>query len=214
MKKEKMVTVTIKTSNGAERKVELSETQIVGIFGLDHGKVQLSTLKAGETFSTGKHEWVVLEQSGDTTAVLHKDVLEKLMQFDGSTNNWVTSYLRGWLNNTFAKEIMAEIGADNLVAHTPDLSTDDGSDSYAGDGNKDKVSLLSCNTYRKYHKYIPKTDSWYWTLTALSTEEGNTSYVRYVYSGGTLVCDSCRNYCGGVRPFCIFKSNILVSKGE
>lgn len=212
MKKEKMVQITIK--NGAEFTVEVPESKVAEIFGAGYGKVQLSTLKAGETFSTGKHEWVVLEQSGDTTAVLHKDVLEKLMQFDGSNNNWVTSYLRGWLNNTFAKEILAEIGADNLVAHTPDLSTDDGSDSYAGDGNKDKVSLLSCNKYRKYHKYIPKTDSWYWTLTPLSTEEGNTSFVRYVYGDGSLCCNVCINYYGGVRPFCIFKSNILVSKGE
>lgn len=212
MKKEKMVQITIK--NGVEFTVELPESKVAEIFGAGYGKVQLSTLKAGETFSTGKHEWVVLEQSGDTTAVLHKSVLEDYRKFDNNSNNWITSDIRKWLNSEFAAIIQAEIGADNLVPHTPDLSTDDGSDSYAGDGNKDKVSLLSCNTYRKYHKYIPKTDSWYWTLTALSTEERNTSCVRYVNSGGTLSGSSCNDDNGGVRPFCIFKSNILVSKGE
>ena len=210
MKKEKMVQITIK--NGAEFTVEVPESKVAEIFGAGCGKVQLSTLKCGETCSTGKHEWVVLEQSGDTTAVLHKDVLEKLMKFDNDINNWVTSYLRDWLNDKFADEIMAEIGADNLVAHTPDLSTDDGSDSYS-DSVKDKVSLLSCNSYRKYHKFIPKIDKWYWLLTALSSEVCQ-SYVRDVSNDGTLDYINCSNDDGGVRPFCIFKSNILVSKGE
>lgn len=209
-KKEKMVTVTIK--NGAEFTVELTESKIAEIFGKNYGKVELSTLKAGEIFSTGKYEWVVLEQSGDTTAVLLKDVLQDKKQFDNSSNDWNRSTLRKWLNNTFANELSNEIGEDNLVEHTPDLSTDDGTSKYTSDGTKDKVSLLSCNSYRAYRQYIPKVDDWYWTLTPYSSEV-YTSFVRFVYSDGSLF----RNYCSygvGVRPFCIFKSKILISKGE
>ena len=207
MKKEKMVTVTIK--NGAEFTVELPESKIAEIFGASYGKVELSTLKAGETFSTGEHEWVVLEQSGDTTAVLLKDCLKDYRRFDASSNNWVTSELRKWLNNGFAKEIEQEIGKDNLVAHTPDLSTDDGSDDYASDGKKDKVSMLSCNSYRQYHKVIPKIDSWYWTLTPLSSEVWE-SFVRFVSGYGALGDYGCNDDLGGVRPFLIVKSNILI----
>lgn len=183
MKKDKMVTITVK--NGAEFSIEVPESKLKELFGKNYGKVQLSTLKAGETFLTGNHEWVVLEQSGDTTAVIHKDVLKGYRRFDVKSNNWLTSELRKWLNNEFAKEIAEEVGENNLVEHTPDLSTDDGSDKYEYNGEKDKVSLLSCNSYRKYHKYIPKTDSWYWALTPLSTEV-YMSYVRFVYGYGSL----------------------------
>lgn len=210
MKKEKMVQITIK--NGAEFTVEVPESKVAEIFGAGYGKVKLSTLKAGETFSTGKHDWVVLEQSGDTTAVIHKDCLEDLRRFDANSNNWIKSEIRKWLNSEFAEEIVKEIGLENIVEHKPDLSTDDGTDKYGI--AEDMISLISCNNYRKYRKFIPKTDKWYWTLTALSTEDGNTSYVRCVYWYGTLNFYFVYFSDGGVRPFCIFKSNILVSKGE
>ena len=205
-KKEKMVTLTIK--NGAEFTVELPESKIAEIFGKNYGKVELSKLKVGETFSTGKYEWVVLEQEGDTTAVLLKDVLDEKRRFDCKSNDWVNSEIRKWLNDDFAEELISEIGEDNLVAHTVDLSTDDGSESYKSDGKQDKVSLLSCNDYRRYYKYIPKINNWYWTLTPLSTEVC-TSYVRYVNFSGSLDSNFCDNS-SGVRPFCIFKSKILV----
>lgn len=212
MKKEKMVTLIVK--NGTEFTVELPESKIAELLGGKCcNKVQLSSIKAGETFSIGKHEWVVLEQSGDTTAVLLKDCLDDLSKFDDNSNNWISSYIREWLNDIFAKEIVAEIGDKNLVAHTSDISTDDGSDSYQDDGKKDKVSLLSCSKYRKYYKVIPKTDKWYWTLTPISSRV-DKGYVRCVCYDGTLNCNYCYFSGGGVRPFCIFKSNIFVSRGE
>ena len=191
--------------------IEVPESKLKDLFGKNFGKVQLSTLKAGETFLTGDHEWVVLEQSGDTTAVIHKDCLEDLRRFDGNSNNWIISEIRKWLNSEFAEEIADEIGLENLVEHKPDLSPDDGTDKYGI--AEDIVSLISCNDYRKYRKFIPKTDKWYWTLTAYSSEV-DTSYVRYVYWSGSLDGDGVSNDSGGVRPFCIFKSNIYVSKGE
>ena len=209
MKKEKMVNLTL----DGKFTVELPESKIAELFGKNYGKVELSTLKAGETFSTGEHEWVVLEQSGDTTAVLHKDVLEDYRRFDAKSNDWVRSEIRKWLNTEFAKEIADEIGGDNLVAHTPDLSTDNGSSEYTTDGKKDKVSMLSCNAYRRYYDVIPKTGSWYWTVTSMSSDCW-LDYVRCVSSSGALVCNDCCSNRGGVRPFCIFKSKILILKGE
>lgn len=209
MKKDKMVTLTVK--NGAEFTIEVPESKLKDLFGKNFGNVQLSTLKAGETFSPGDHEWVVLEQSGDTTAVIHKDCLEDLRRFDESSNNWITSEIRKWLNGEFAEEIADEIGEDNLVKHTPDLSTDDGTEAYGT--CKDKVSLISYSSYRKYRKFIPKTDKWYWTLTAYSSEV-DTSFVRYVNWNGSLDYLGVDINDGGVRPLCIFKSNIYVTKGE
>ena len=105
-----------------------------------------------------------------------------------------------------------KIGNENIVNHTVDLTSDDGRTDYQS--CDDNISLLTCDMYRKYvyilEKYNPQ--KWWWLATAHSTESnGYQRAVRCVYVNGTLYNYFCY-FNNGVRPFCILKSNIFVSK--
>lgn len=168
-------------------------------------KVKLASVPIGETFKIGDEEWIVLEQSGDTTAVLKKDLLLVKFKFDDTTNNFSKSYINHFLNVHYKEKLQKLVG-DNLCEHTVDLTADDGLKDYKK--CKAYVSLLTCEQYRKYTdimlKYNPK--QWWWLATAYSTHtRGYSVSVRCVDYGGTLHGCFCDNR-SGVRPFCILKS--------
>lgn len=169
-------------------------------------KVKLASIPIGETFKIGNEEWIVLEQSGDTTAVLKKDLLPGSHKFDNNTNNFAKSEIYSFLNDEYYVRLAALIGTNNICEHTVDLTADDGLRDYKK--CKAYVSLLTCELYRKYTdimlKYNP--EQWWWLATAYSTPtRGYSELARYVCDDGTLHI-SYYNYNGGVRPFCILKS--------
>ena len=169
-------------------------------------KVKLASIPIGETFKIGDEEWIVLEQSGDTTAVLKKDLLPDSHKFDSNTNNFAKSEIYSFLNDEYYAKLAALIGTNNICEHTVDLTADDGLRDYKK--CKAYVSLLTCELYRKYTdimlKYNPK--QWWWLATAYSTPtRGYSELARYVCIDGTLHISD-HNYNGGVRPFCILKS--------
>lgn len=168
--------------------------------------MKLASVPVGETFKIGGEEWIVLEQSGDTTAVLKKDLLPDSRKFDSNTNNFAKSEIYSFLNDEYYARLAALIGTNNICEHTVDLTADDGLKDYKK--CKAYVSLLTCELYRKYTdimlKYNPK--QWWWLATAYSTPtRGCTVLSRCVNSNGTLGI-SYRGLDGGVRPFCILKS--------
>lgn len=192
-------------------KIELTEEQINEIkeqFGIE--KVVLSSIEPGDTFKIGNHEFFVLEQSGDTTAVILKDLLHTEVQF-GNNNNYDGSDVDK-LCKEFENEISEFCGKDNLIEHTVDLTTDDGLKDYGK--VRRKMSLLTAEMYRKYVYLLDKhkPDCWWWLATAHSTTtHDNPNWVKCVSPSGDI--DSGfydDDY--GVRPFCILKSNIFVSK--
>ena len=195
-----------------DKKIELTLEQVKEIensFGFN--RVMLKDIEVGETFKVGNLEFVVLEHNEETTAVILKDFW-KTAQFNGSFNDYKESEIRKDLNNAFYNELSGAIGADNIVKHTVDLTADDGRTDYKQ--CEDNISLLTCDLYRKYvyilEKYNPK--KWWWLATAYSTKSNDyETLVRCVNGYGTLYDNYCYN-CIGVRPFCILKSNIFVSK--
>ena len=169
-------------------------------------KVKLASVPVGETFKIGGKEWIVLEQSGDTTAVLKKDLLTDSRKFDSNMNNFAKSEIYSFLNDEYYVRLAALIGTNNICEHTVDLTADDGLKDYKK--CKAYVSLLTCELYRKYTdimlKYNPK--KWWWLATAYSTPtRGYDRLVRFVNNYGTFDYYYCSNDCG-VRPFCILKS--------
>lgn len=172
---------------------------------------KLSDIPAGETFKLGDHEMIVLEQSRDTTAVIRRELLVENMAF-GKNNRYEGSNVDAECGK-FADEIAAMVGAENLVEHTVDLTADDGLKDYGK--IRRRASLLTADLYRRYVEILDKhkIDRWWWLATPHSTEKhGNVSWVKCVAPSGCIYGGDYYDGSCGVRPFCILKSNIFVSK--
>ena len=195
---------------------ELTEEQVKSIVdGLaapvkTAGKKPLSEVKVGDTFNIGDHEFIVLKQSGDTTAVLSKTLVENSVKF-GDTPDFEKSNVKKILDK-FAKKIANEIGDGALVTHTVNQTTLDGMSHYGI--SKAQMSLMTIDHVRKYAEVLDKhkSDKWYWLVTPWSTPDRGweTSMCCVAPSGFVYRNFSFYDYFG-VRPFCILKSNIFVS---
>jgi len=166
-------------------------------------------LSVGDTFKLAGLTWTILDIT-DKGYMCIADRLEDSMKFDSESNNWVGSQLRGYLNTKFIKKIADEIGEENIVSFNRNLLSLDGQDEY---GNcKDTVSLLTVDDYRKYRRFIPNTDDWWWLATPWSTKRNSYEYsVAVVSPSGNFNYHGCVNYYG-VRPFCIFSSELFESE--
>ena len=192
------------------QKIELNDDQVKLIVAAAGKKVELGRIAAGDTFKIGEHEFVVLEQYFDTTAVICKNLINDDQVF-GENNNYNGSHVDEFCNS-FAQFIASVVGQENLVQHMVDLTSDDGLKDY---GVIDRqVSLLTADQYRRYVEILDrhKVDSWWWLATPFSTAtHGYARSVKCVSPSGCIDNFYC-NYVYGVRPFCILKSNIFVSK--
>lgn len=194
-----------------DQKIEMTTEQLelIRVVLAPNKKNRLRDIVVGDTFKIGEHELVVLEQSGDTAAVIRKDLLEKSMKF-GSNNNFDGSDVDRKCS-AFAQEIAAIIGEKNIVEHTVDLTSDDGLKDYGK--VRRKASLLTAELYRRYVEILDKhkIKKWWWLATPFSTpKHDGASWVKCVAPSGYIGIVSCD--CGfGVRPFCILKSDIFVS---
>lgn len=192
-------------------KVELSAAQVAKIknaIGLKQTK--LKSVPVGDCFKVGEHEFIVLEQSGDTVAVILKNLLYDEKQF-GSNNNFENSDVDK-ICEAFGREIANVIGDKNIIEHTVDLTSDDGLKDYGK--IKRKMSLLTTELYRRYVEVLDKEklDAWWWLATAHSTPaHENSTWVKCVSPGGNINDGDC-NGNSGVRPFCILNSDIFVSR--
>ena len=195
-------------------KINLTDEQVEEIkrtFSVN--QIKLSDIPEGETFKVGNYEFVVLEHLEDKTAVILKDLLETNMKF-GDTNNFSDEgcVVRKRLEE-FASELEGIVGKDNLITHDVDLTADDGLKDYGT--TTAKVSLLTCNLYRKYVETLDnyKVKKWWWLVTPFSTPKHDPdNWVKGVVPSGYVSDGSNYDNDVGVRPFCIFNSNIFVSK--
>lgn len=194
------------------QRIELTAEQVEQLRGsLCLSRTRLADIAVADTFKIGQHEFVVLEHSDDTTAVILKKLLVERKAF-GENNNYAGSCVED-ICNQFAAEIETVIGKENLVEHTVDLTSDDGLKDY-GTVNR-RVSLLTTDLYRRYVEILDKhkPDKWWWLATAYSTPAHESDdWVKCVSPSG-FINDGNYDYdYYGVRPFCILKSNIFVSK--
>ena len=173
--------------------------------------MKLADVSAGETAKIGDHEMIVLEHTGDTTLLLLKGLLKDDQEF-GENNNYNGSYVDA-ICQEFAKEIATIVGESNIVLHDVDLTSDDGLKDY---GQIQRyASLLTTDQARRYVQILDKhkLDAWWWLATAWSTPVHNDStWVKCVSPSGNFNGDYFGSGVYGVRPFCILKSDIFVSK--
>lgn len=174
-------------------------------------KVRLADIPVAEPFRIGDHEFVVLEHCCGETAVILRGLLEENEVFDKKNNRYDGSNVDK-ICMDFGVKLAALVGVDNLVEHSVDLTSDDGLKDY---GCVDrKASLMTAEQYRKYVDVLDqhKVDDYWWLSTPHSTaRHGNASWVKCVAPVG-FINDNCCDNVSGVRPFCIFKSNIFVSR--
>lgn len=180
----------------------------------EQSKVQLSTLNPGEVFKIGEHDFVVLKQHEGTTEVISKGFMAGNVKFDDVSKDYSKSNLRKVIETKIQPIIEAEVGAENLVETVADPKSVDSQYEFAG--CKCKVRPITFDEVRMYNNLLVNKDldDWWWTCTPWSTDDRDWKYsIAIVVPAGDVYGRSC-NGCGGVRPFCILKSNIFVSKGE
>ena len=192
------------------QRIELTQEQIAQILAAYSPKdTLLADVPVGEVVKIGGHEMVVLEQGGETTALIRKELIPD-MEF-GANNNYAGSYVDAACES-FADEIAAAVGEENLVLHTVDLTSDDGLKDY-GEVER-RASLITADQYRRYVSTLDlhRPGEWWWLATAYSTQaHDNDRWIKCVSPAGNINYVGCnRQY--GVRPFCILKSTIFVSK--
>ena len=175
-------------------------------------KVELSTLAPGDVFEIGKNDFIVLEQIGAEVKIISKNFMAKNVVYDKTSRDYNKSNLKEMIEDKIQPIIESEVGENNLVEHTVELTSVDMQHEF--DDCKCKVRPITFDEARKYNNLLPNKDldDWWWTCTPWSTKERGWSYGMAVVSSAGLFD---RNICGNdgcVRPVCILKSNIFVSK--
>ena len=167
----------------------------------------LGDQELGEVVTLGNRQYIVLEHTNDGyTAVITKEFAH-CMAF-GENADYSRSKIRQWLNREFYNELVEAVGEDNILEHTVDLTSDDGTGEVSV---ADFVSILTTQRYRKYRRFLPGYGRWWWTATRVNADD--SVYARsvcYVCSGGVLRWGGSGYDDGGVRPFCFLKSSIFV----
>ena len=191
------------------KKTELTEKQLKQL-GISIEPIATLT-NNGAIAKIGEYEFIVLKNDGNEVQLLLKDTIEDIA-FDNDCNNFAKSDIRDYLDD-FADKLAELVGEDNIVEHTVDLTADDGLKCY---GECDcRVSLLTAQMYRENVYTIDKfkINKWWWLATAYSTPKHDCkTWVKCVSPFGYVYNFNCYDNYNGVRPFCILKSNIFVSK--
>lgn len=177
-------------------------------------KVLLSSLNPGDSFVAGEEDFIVLdhEYNGGTLAITKGFVTDESVEF-GESTDYCSSNLKKVIENNIENPLIAKIGKENFIKHEVSLESVDGQ-------NKSKVTEeifrpITFDEARKYNDLLVcnKLNDWWWTITQWSTSDRGWSSLAVVAPGGGIGDGSC-DCDGGVRPVCIFNSNIFVSKEE
>lgn len=177
-------------------------------------RVRLSELNPGDIFqTTGKRKYKVLEQCAEYTRIISLEFVKENVKFDDGTTDYNKSSLKKLCDTEILEDFEEEFGEENIETEISDLITVDGQKIAE---TECKVRPLTFDEVRKYTELTPndELDDSYWTCSAWSTVERGWKYALAVVSpSGYFSCSDCFS-CLGVRPVCILKSNLFVSKAE
>lgn len=194
--------------------LELAKKLVRELEKEEDSKIQLSEIPEGGRFKTGIGNFIVLEQREDSTVVITEDLYKENVKFDDDCTEYRKSELRELCEGRIYKDFSREFGVDNILENAADLITVDGQEVFGK--LLTKVRPLTFDEAREYNDLLVNkglTD-WYWTCTSWSTKERGWEYSVAVVSPSGDIFSNCCNISRGVRPVCILKSNIFVSKVE
>lgn len=177
-------------------------------------KVMLKDIPAGGKFETGIGRFIVLEQKADCTVIITEGLYRKNEEFDDDCTDYKKSSLRELCDGEILNEFVAEFGEDNICENESGLVTVDGQEVFGK--LLTKVRPVTFDEGRKYNELLVNEElpDWYWTCTSWSTAERDWPYSVAVVSPSGYISSSNYDYGCGVRPLCILKSNIFVSRVE
>lgn len=175
-------------------------------------KVMLKDIPAGGKFETGIGRFLVLKQKADCTVVITEGLYRKNEEFDDDCTDYKKSSLRELCDGEILNEFVAEFGEDNICENEAGLVTVDGQEVFGK--LLTKVRPLTFDEAREYNDLLVNKDlpDWYWTCTSWSTAERDWSYSVAVVSPSGDISNYYYDGSYGVRPLCILKSNIFVSR--
>lgn len=156
----------------------------------------------GDEFEFYGIKWIALEINGRQVKCIAKDFDDMKRQFDISSNNWIESLLRGFLNTDYCKQFR-----DFLVYQGRDLLSLDGQTQYGK--CRDRVTLLTVDEYRKYREYLPNTNRWWWLCTPYSTEKNKDKCSVCAVDHCGYISPGSYDCIGYVRPVCVFDFSSL-----
>lgn len=179
------------------------------------GKVELAEVLAGEIIKENGNRYKVLEHfDNGTTLIVPMVFMLENVAFDDESRNYKESNLKKLIDEKCLPVFEKDFGEDNLVEHEVDLTSVDMQNEFGT--CICKVRLATFDEVRKYNQLLvnEELNDWWWTCTPWSTKERGWEYsIAVVSPSGLIDCNGCVGN-NGVRPFCILKSNIFVSKGE
>ena len=195
------------------RKFQLTEEQAEKVLGeIGAGaRTKLADVNVGETVWIGPWEFLILDHMEDETVVILKDLLREDVRF--GKNNCYDGSAVDAICNEFAEELAGVVGEENLTEFAVDLTSDDGLKDYGV--VRRKAALLTTEMYRLFVDVLDRRilGKWWWLSTPFSTKRhGDDRCVKCVSPRGLINRDLCSRDSIGVRPFCILKSNIFVSR--
>ena len=183
--------------------------------------VPIGSLTPGTVVEVGGIQMEILDThyptavEGEGVFCIAKDIAFCKAFDEDNCNKWASSSLRNHLNIDFKDQLAERIGEDALLTFERDLTSDDGLKDYGI--CVDKISLISCDEYRKYRQYISNKSDWWWTLTPWSTPYSGNSYdARLVDTDGSLDSNHADDGLIGVVPgLCLLSSlNVKTVCGE
>ena len=185
---------------------------LVKVLEKSENNTELADLNPGEKFKTEIGNFIVLNHENGQTKVLQEKFCAEDVEFDDDSCDYIKSDLKKLFDSKITEK-HEEIFGDALVEHEVRLMSVDMKEYGTF---KCKVRPITFDEARLYNEFIVDKElpDWWWTCTPWSTKErGWERSVAVVDPSGDIGYD----YCGGsngVRPFCILKSNIFVSKED
>lgn len=195
------------------KKIELTEEQVRQIVdAYKENQVRLADIPVGEVVSIGGQKMIVLEHLDGETALITQNLIGEDTAFSNSNNNYDGSFVDD-ICESFAEMLEDLAGAENVVEFDVDLTSDDGLKDYGQ--IRRKASLMTADMYRRYVDILDqhKPDKYWWLATPHSTKRhDNDRWAKCVSPSGYIDIDFYYYYDYGVRPFCILKSTIFISR--
>ena len=176
-------------------------------------RVQLSDLNPGEVFTTDIGNFIVLEQKDGETKVITEGVIKEEQKY-GSSTDYKESNICNLCDTEILQQFEEQFGIDNLIEHDVVLTTVDMQKKFGS--IKAKVRPITFDEARQYNDLLVNKElpDWYWTCTAWSTPERGWPYSVAVVSPDGFIRNFDYDFSNAVRPVCILKSNIFVSRKE